>query len=343
MSVSLGHGLCPAIIPVIASGSRPDMVPWFAPAILAARRSPPIGEILVVTEDPDSARIAHDYGARVVVAGGSLEALLRSGVDHLATRPERLVVLQAGQPPASAAQIASCVAALDHRADAASAVSLVAEHGRRWTLGADGLAQPAGGPALWRDNPAVLAVRTTAFLEQDSLAAEPVVGVPWLETTATAALVPPGLRALVMDFDGVLTDDAVHLDQNGVESVSCSRGDGLGIGLLQKAGFALLILSKEPNPVVSARGRKLKLEVRQGIDDKRPELEKWAAGEDLTLSDIAYMGNDINDLGCLAAVGWPVAPADAHPAVKRVAAHVTGAVGGRGAVREIAELLLGLA
>lgn len=328
-----------AIIPV--PSPDPAVVPWFARAILAARRAPSIGAILVVTADRGAARVAADYGAQVAIADGDSAALVGLGLAQMAAVPDCLAILQAGAPGATPAQIEACVAALGQ--GAASALSLLPEAARRWTLGADRLARPAPGPALWCENPAVAAVRTAAFHAGGGLMAEPVIGVPWIAAAPAAAVVPPGLRALVMDFDGVLSDDLVHVDQNGIETVSCSRGDGLGVGLLQKAGFALLILSKEPNPVVSARGRKLKLEVRQGIDDKRPELERWAAESRLTLDQVAYMGNDINDLGCLAAVGWPVAPGDAHPAVKRVVAHVTDSVGGRGAVREIAELLLGLA
>lgn len=155
------------------------------------------------------------------------------------------------------------------------------------------------------------------------------------------ASIPANLKALVMDFDGVFTDDRVLVDENGREAVFASRSDGMGLNRVQKlTGLKLLILSKEPNPVVSARARKLKIEALQGIDDKLPELDRWLAQNGLTRAETAYVGNDVNDLECMAAVGFPVAPADARPEALAVAAYVTRARGGRGALRELCEALI---
>ncbi len=151
---------------------------------------------------------------------------------------------------------------------------------------------------------------------------------------------PGGIRALVMDFDGVLTDDRVLVSEDGKESVLCSRGDGLGLGMLRQTDIQMLILSKERNGVVRARANKLQIEARNGIDDKLSVLNDWVRERGITLADTIFVGNDVNDLPCMLAVGWPIAPADAHPDVRKVARHVTTAKGGRGAIREIAELLL---
>lgn len=146
--------------------------------------------------------------------------------------------------------------------------------------------------------------------------------------------------AVVTDFDGVHTDDTVHVDENGIESVTVSRADGMGVGLLRNAGIPVLILSTEANPVVAARARKLGVDVRQAAADKASELRDWAAAHGIPLARIAYLGNDVNDLGCLDIVGWPIAVPDAHPRVLSAARVVLDRSGGDGAVRDLAERVL---
>ncbi len=148
------------------------------------------------------------------------------------------------------------------------------------------------------------------------------------------------VRLLVLDFDGVLTDNRVMVREDGTESVLCSRGDGFGIGLLVKAGFEVCVLSKEENPVVSARCRKLKIPCIQGCDDKLPVLKKLASERRLEASGVAYVGNDLNDLDCLRWAGTPVAVADAVTEAKAAAVWVTQAPGGFGAVREVCDAIL---
>jgi YrbI family 3-deoxy-D-manno-octulosonate 8-phosphate phosphatase len=146
--------------------------------------------------------------------------------------------------------------------------------------------------------------------------------------------------AVVTDFDGVHTDDSVLIGQDGGEFVTVSRSDGMGVSRLRAAGIPVLILSTEINPVVSARARKLGVEVIQGRSDKAAALAAWAADRGTPLARIAYLGNDVNDLGCLDLVGWPVAVPGAHPLVLAAARLVLTAPGGAGAVRELAELVL---
>jgi YrbI family 3-deoxy-D-manno-octulosonate 8-phosphate phosphatase len=155
-----------------------------------------------------------------------------------------------------------------------------------------------------------------------------------------AKLLPEVLAAVVLDFDGVLTDDAVTVDQDGRESVRCSRSDGLGLEALRKAGVPLLVLSKEQNPVVAARCKKLQIRCAQGIDSKLPVLRAFCAELGVPLEHTVYVGNDVNDLECLAAVGCGVAVADAHPRAKLQASIVLEAAGGLGAVRELCDLIL---
>jgi N-acylneuraminate cytidylyltransferase len=146
--------------------------------------------------------------------------------------------------------------------------------------------------------------------------------------------------ALVTDFDGVHTDDRVYLSQDGVESVQVSREDGMGIALARRAGLKLLILSTEVNPVVAARASKLQMQVMHGQSDKAQALKEWMAEEGLDPNRVAYVGNDVNDLGCLRMVGWPIAVANAHPDVESLARLKLTRRGGSGAVRELCELVV---
>jgi N-acylneuraminate cytidylyltransferase len=157
---------------------------------------------------------------------------------------------------------------------------------------------------------------------------------------AVVAALPRAPAALILDFDGVLTDNRVWVDQDGREAVMANRGDGMGLGLLARAGVKLLILSKEQNPVVGARARKLKIECLQGIDDKVRVLQRWLADHGVKASDAVYIGNDVNDLECMALVGCAAAPADAHPTALSAAQIVLGHRGGHGAVRELCDAVL---
>ncbi|WP_019888943.1 N-acylneuraminate cytidylyltransferase [Streptomyces purpureus] len=149
------------------------------------------------------------------------------------------------------------------------------------------------------------------------------------------------IDAVVLDFDGTQTDDRVIVDSDGREFVSVHRGDGLGIAALRRAGLHLLILSTERNPVVAARARKLHIPVLHGIDRKDLALKHWCEEYGVDPQRVLYAGNDVNDLPCFSLVGWPVAVASAHDAVRAAARVVTVTPGGAGAIREIAGWLLG--
>ncbi|MFK3836198.1 cytidylyltransferase domain-containing protein [Microbacterium sp. NPDC087868] len=148
------------------------------------------------------------------------------------------------------------------------------------------------------------------------------------------------VRAVVTDFDGVHTDDTAIIDADGGERVRVSREDGMGVALLRRAGIPMLILSTEQNPVVRARAEKLRVPVLHGIEDKEQALRAWATDAGIRLDDIAYLGNDVNDLPAMRIVGWPVAVANAHPRVLAAARVVLTRTGGNGAVRELVERVL---
>lgn len=154
---------------------------------------------------------------------------------------------------------------------------------------------------------------------------------------------PPDLSAvelLVLDFDGVMTDDRVITDQNGIESAICHRGDGFGVELLRRAGIEVIVLSKETNPVVAARCAKLGIPCHQGFDHKLPKLEALAAGRGLGPEHVAYVGNDINDIECVKWSGVGVAVADARAELRACAGWVTARRGGKGAVREVCDAII---
>ncbi len=154
-------------------------------------------------------------------------------------------------------------------------------------------------------------------------------------------VLPVHVEAVVMDFDGVFTDNRVLVLENGTEAVLCDRGDGWGIARLRERGIPMVVISTETNPVVEARCRKLELECFTGVDDKVHVMLAWLQSRRISAENTVYIGNDVNDLDCMRSVGCGVAPADAHPAVKAVAKVVLEHRGGRGALRELAELILG--
>jgi len=148
------------------------------------------------------------------------------------------------------------------------------------------------------------------------------------------------IKAIAFDFDGVFTDNRVMINEKGEEAVFCNRSDGLGLLMLRKAGIHMIIISKEWNPVVLARAKKLSLDVIHKCDDKLPVLKEWMAKIGSTVDNTIFMGNDINDLECMEYVKNPVAPSDALPKVLDCAALVTQRSGGRGAIRELADAIL---
>ncbi|MFC2121398.1 cytidylyltransferase domain-containing protein [Bacteroidota bacterium] len=140
---------------------------------------------------------------------------------------------------------------------------------------------------------------------------------------------------IVYDFDGVMTDNKAYIDQFGNESVLINRGDGLAISKIMKSNIRQIILSTEENTVVKKRAEKLKLNCFQGINNKKEFLMKYLDKNNINSSNVAYIGNDINDLEIMKHVGLPIAPNDACNEIKKIAKIVTIAKGGNGVIREI--------
>ena len=151
---------------------------------------------------------------------------------------------------------------------------------------------------------------------------------------------PPLLRRVrfaVFDFDGVFTDNRVWVNEAGDELLAFSRSDGLGLRRLDEVGVRYLIVSTEPNPVVSARAVKLNADCVQGVDDKLAVVFEQTEQLGVSLEETAYVGNDVNDADCLRAVGLPVVPADAWPEVRPLAKWTLSRAGGTGCVREFCD------
>ena len=143
------------------------------------------------------------------------------------------------------------------------------------------------------------------------------------------------IELIVYDFDGVLTDNRVILREDGLESVIVNRADGLAIGIIKKLGIKQVILSMETNKVVEARARKLGIPAIKGVDNKKETLISYCKDNKLRLKNVVYLGNDINDLEAMKAIGYPLCPVDAYSEIKDISKIVLGVPGGAGTVREL--------
>lgn len=353
-------------------------VPLVARAVRAASAASAVDLVVVSTDDDEIASAASAAGARVVrrppdLAGdtASSESAVRHALDALAADGLDVAVavfVQATSPFIPSDGIDEAVRLLQGGAFD-SVFSAHETYGFLWRRGDDGAAAAINHDAAHRprrqdrephhlETGAFYAFTVAGFraaghrffgrigiVEVPERSAIEIDDEQQLAVAATVARLidrpePIAVAAIVTDFDGVHTDDTALVDAEGHEFVRVSREDGMGVSRLRRAGIPLLILSTETNPVVSARARKLQVPVLQAIDDKASALADWAAAEGIALADIAYLGNDVNDLGPLALVGWPVAVADAHPEVVAAARIVLERAGGDGAVRELIERVL---
>ena len=149
------------------------------------------------------------------------------------------------------------------------------------------------------------------------------------------------IRLFATDVDGVLTDAGMYYSESGDELKKFNTRDGMGIKLLQKAGIVTAIVTQERTKLVARRAEKLTIpEVHQGVMDKLALVREMAARHGFSLSQVAYIGDDVNDLETLKAVGFSATPADGLPQVAAVVDYVCSKKGGEGAVREIIEMIL---
>jgi len=240
-------------------------------------------------------------------------------------------------------------------------------------LKVDGISEPYNAPrqtlpSIYWQTGHIDVIRPATILEKHSMSGDVILAVhidpqytididnlrdwaryEWLVRESNLAMVSPGLQPrlwpekvslVVFDFDGVMTDDRVWVNQDGLEYVAANRSDGMGIGRLLAAGFKAVIISTETNPVVAARARKLELPYFHGVGDKASILKTYLEKEAIPAEETIYVGNDVNDLPCFPLVACAIAVADAHPDVKRKADQILTRRGGHGAVREVCDILL---
>jgi len=143
------------------------------------------------------------------------------------------------------------------------------------------------------------------------------------------------IKLIVYDFDGVMTDNKVYIDQNGNEMVQVNRADGLGVSEIKKLGIEQIIISTEKNSVVSRRAKKLNIYCLQEIANKKKALENYCNENKIELENVAYVGNDINDKEVMEIAATTFCPADAHESIKAISDYVLKAKGGQGVVRQL--------
>lgn len=168
-------------------------------------------------------------------------------------------------------------------------------------------------------------------------------GLPMVSPGNSRRPIPETIKMIICDFDGVITDNHVIVDQDGKESVRASRSDSMHIRRLHElAGIETMILSSEPNPVVQARARKMGVEAvhNVGLQDKGKMMREILEQKNIQAENVIYVGNDLNDLPCFEIAGWSVAVADAYPEVIRAADYVLRKPGGHGALRELCDFIL---
>lgn len=342
-------------------------------AIESARSAAAVSDVVVSTDHEQIKAAALRYGARVIdrpadIAGdtASSESVLLHALANAESQPEITVFIQCTSPFIDPEDLDAAIAAVSSkRADVSFAA--VADHGFHWGLDPQGEAVAVGHDKLhrprrqdreprFRETGAFYVMDTRGFREAGhrffgkvrvhEVPAEHGIDIDTEADLLLAGLAVPATQepievdAVITDFDGVHTPDTAYVDEHGTETVRVSRSDGMGVARLRAAGVKFLILSKEINPVVAARAAKLNVEVAHGIDNKAEYLARWLADESINPARVAYVGNDINDLGAMALVGWPITVADAQEDVHRAARYKLTRKGGHGAVRELAELVL---
>jgi N-acylneuraminate cytidylyltransferase len=361
-----------AVIPAARShdalslGGRPLVLH----AIDQARAARRVTRIVAVTADAELTRLIVDDGTEVVqtpaLAAGDAPVALTGALERLGggLAPVFAVLLDPEFPLRKAEAIDGAIDLLC-RCGADSLVAVYPLASTLWMHDEFGAARPCAESleqSRFVQSDVLSAVRVEAFIRTRSLPTGRTVlcevsaisalriaeGTDWTAAeflyrrrrTDRAKALLGGIELLVFDFDGVMTDNRVLVFEDGREAVLCNRGDGMGLEMLRKAGVPLAVISKEINPVVGARCRKLQIPYLQGIEDKLRALAKMAADRRLELAQVAYMGNDVNDLQCMRAVGLAIAPGDSHPEALQAAGLITSAHGGFGAVREVCDLLL---
>ena len=149
------------------------------------------------------------------------------------------------------------------------------------------------------------------------------------------------VRLLCVDVDGVLTDAGMYYGPGGEVLKKFNTRDGMGLARVREAGVAVAIISGEDSAIVHARAAKLKIDdVFCNASNKRIAIDQLCTKHALALEEVAFIGDDLNDIPALECVGLACAVADAAEPVQKIAQYVTSRRGGDGAVREVCEFLI---
>ena len=149
------------------------------------------------------------------------------------------------------------------------------------------------------------------------------------------------IKIVVSDFDGIFTDNNLYLNDKGVESVKLSRSDGMAIKMLKEKNLKFIVVSSEKNKVAYQRCKKLGVECFYGVQNKFKFLKNYLGNKKIKLSQVLYIGNDINDLECMENCAISVTVKDGNEKIKKISDHILIKKGGCGAIRELVELILG--
>jgi YrbI family 3-deoxy-D-manno-octulosonate 8-phosphate phosphatase len=348
-------------------------------AVKAALGSELVSRVYVSTDCPEIAHVARRAGAEIILRPDALaedECSSESAILHVLSTlenaeglPDWVVFLQCTSPFTTSDDVTRVIRPLEE-GHADSAFLAVSSHGFIWRSQPDGGVagvnhDPAGTRQRrqdrepeFRETGAVYGFPAKDFMTRQNRFIGKVMAVesgsvPFdiddpedlVEAGAGGGTrrefrSPLGIKALITDFDGVHTDAKVMVSEQGQESVRCNRRDGMGVEIARKKGLRVLILSKERNPVVEMRARKLQVECIQGCDDKLTILSGWLKANNLHWDEIAYVGDDLNDIDCLQVAGFSICPADAVVQVRESVDHCLRTPGGGGCIREIVDLLI---
>jgi N-acylneuraminate cytidylyltransferase len=353
--------------------------PLLAHIIERAKSSKGIGRIVVSTDDPEISRVSQQYGVEAIWLSIDnlndmeiLEFSLLHVVNYLQKcngyEPDLCVALQYRMPLTLPEDIEGIIRTLQND-EADSALSVTPFRSRLWqrdemgnTINRSHNEQTNFSFSRFSENGAVYVMHTQGFKKarrrffgkvatyvmppNRSLMINEHVDLQIAEALIreqqkfmNIQRLPDCIDALVLDFDGVFTDNKVIVFEDGREAVICDRGDGWGLAQLKKLSIPTLVISTEENPVVNARCKKLGIPYLQGVREKLTALTSWLKTNKMDISRVVYLGNDVNDLSCIRAVGCGIGVHNSHPQILAAAKIVLSVPGGQGAIRELAELI----
>jgi YrbI family 3-deoxy-D-manno-octulosonate 8-phosphate phosphatase len=334
-------------------------LPLIARAVQSALACPSIDRVVVTTDDDEIALIATAYGAEIIERPPALssdEASSEAAILHALQSLKRrrvdvriIAFLQPTSPFIASDDLELAVEMVEAEYDVV--FSALETHAFLWRFGSRG-AEGVNHDDSYRprrqdrqpqfqETGAFYVMRTQGFLRREFRFFGRVGMVLVNEWDALEIDTPEQLELadLLVSARATRTRSIERGEGSDIYAV-VTDFDGVGVRLLREAQIPVLILSGETNPVVQAKADKLGVDAIHGTSDKAEAVVNWARVNGVDLDSVAYLGNDVNDLGCLKIVGWPVAVADAHPAVILASRIVLTRSGGDGAVRELAEHVL---